>query len=120
LANERWVLPPPNQPVGSFIANAFRRSGLQLPQSIVTVASATFTRSLVASGHFVGVLGSAGLGLRDARTSIKILPNVLPMEFSAPWPIVILTLKNRALTPAVKLFIDFAREVTSPSAPAAR
>jgi DNA-binding transcriptional LysR family regulator len=116
LVNERWVLPPPNHPINSFVANAFRRGGLQLPQSVVTVASATFTRALVASGQFLGVLGSAGFGLKDARSSIRILPNVLPLEVSAAWPVSILMLKNRALTPTAKLFIDCAREVASPLA----
>jgi DNA-binding transcriptional LysR family regulator len=120
LVNERWVLPPPNHPINSFVANAFRRGGLQLPQSVVTVASATFTRALVASGQFLGVLGSAGFGLKDARSSIRILPNVLPLEVSAAWPVSILMLKNRALTPTAKLFIDCAREVASPLATVGR
>ena len=58
LVNEPWVLPPADHPIGALIVNTFRRSGLQLPENSVTVGSATFTRSLVASGRFLGVLAS--------------------------------------------------------------
>jgi DNA-binding transcriptional LysR family regulator len=43
----------------------------------------------------------------DGRT-LKKLPVDLPTR---PWPVVILTLKNRMLSPVVERFIECAREV---------
>src|SRR5262249_57628117 len=46
---------------------------------------------------------------------LKILPVDLPVQ---PWPVAIVTLKHRTLTPAVARFIECAREVAkSPSRP---
>jgi len=44
---------------------------------------------------------------------LKVLPVDPPIP---PWPVGIITLKNRTLTPVVKLFIDCAREVVKPLA----
>ena len=44
---------------------------------------------------------------------LKVLPVALPIE---PWPVGVMTLKNRTLAPVVKLFIDCAREVVKPLA----
>ena len=42
---------------------------------------------------------------------------VLPVDLPVPsWPVGIMTLKNRTLTPVVQLFIDCAREVVKPLA----
>jgi Transcriptional regulator len=40
LVNERWCLPPPSHPVGAMVIEAFRRTGLPPPRSIVTAPSA--------------------------------------------------------------------------------
>jgi DNA-binding transcriptional LysR family regulator len=40
--------------------------------------------------------------------SLKALPVGLPVR---PWPVAIVTLKNRTLSPAVERFIECAREV---------
>jgi DNA-binding transcriptional LysR family regulator len=113
LVGERWVLPPPDHPIGSLVVDAFRRSGLQQPQRVVTVTSSRFTSSLIARGDFLGVLGSAGLS--DPRFPVKILPVKLPM---AAWPVSVAALKNRFLTPVAKLFVDRAELVTRPLATA--
>jgi DNA-binding transcriptional LysR family regulator len=114
LINERWCLPPPTRPVGAQVIDAFRRSGLRPPRGIVTAPSAPFTSNLIANGRFLGVLGSVFLGVNAARAArLKVLPVKLPIPM---WPISIVTLKNRALSPVAKLFIDCAREVAKPLA----
>jgi DNA-binding transcriptional LysR family regulator len=45
------------------------------------------------------------------RFGLKILPVDLPRH---PWPVVVLTLKHRTLSPVVTAFIDCARAVTKP------
>jgi DNA-binding transcriptional LysR family regulator len=39
---------------------------------------------------------------------LKVLPVDLPVR---PWPVVVVTLKNRTLSPIVERFIDCARQV---------
>ena len=40
---------------------------------------------------------------------------VLPVDLRIPpWPVGVMTLRSRTLTPVVKLFIDCAREVAKP------
>ena len=108
LADARWCLPPLSHPVRPLVIDAFRRDGLRPPQSIVTVASAPFTASLIADGQFLGILGSMFLGLSPQRELLRVLPVTLPIP---EWPTSVVTLKSRALSPAAKLFIDFARGV---------
>lgn len=109
LVNERWCLPPPDHPTGALVLDAFRRSGLQPPQSVVTVGSHYFTSNLVANGQFLGVLGTALLRFYPQHVPLKVLPVELPAR---PSPVAIITLKNRTISPVAQLFIDCAREVT--------
>jgi DNA-binding transcriptional LysR family regulator len=109
LANERWCLPPPDHPVGALVIKAFQRIGLNPPARSVTVGSAQCTSSLVASGQYLGVLGSMFLHFRPPSVRLKVLSVELPI--AAP-PISVVTLKNRTLSPVAQLFLDFAREVT--------
>jgi len=44
----------------------------------------------------------------DPRFSLKILPITLPVR---PWPVSIVTLKNRTLSPVAERFIECSREV---------
>lgn len=109
LANERWCLPPPDHPVGALVIKAFQRIGLSPPARSVTVGSAQCTSSLVASGQYLGVLGSMFLHFRPPSVRLKVLP--VELSIAAP-PINVITLKNRTLSPVAQLFLDFAREVT--------
>ena len=83
------------------------------------MGSAQCTSSLVASGQYLGVLGSMFLHFRPPSVRLKVLPVELPIV--AP-PISVITLKNRTLSPVAQLFIDFAREVTNrwPESPSLR
>jgi hypothetical protein len=55
----------------------------------------------------VDLIASSVLRGSDGRT-LKKLPVGLP---TPPWAVVILTLKNRMLSPVVERFIECAREV---------
>jgi DNA-binding transcriptional LysR family regulator len=108
LANERWCLPPPGHPIGAMVIEAFRRTGLPPPRSIVTAPSAPFTSCLISEGQFLGVLGSSFLQIHVPRAPLKVLPVKLP---TAAQSICVMTLKDRSLSPVAKLFIDGAREI---------
>ena len=68
--------------------------------------------ALLATGRFLTILPGTMLLFSAARLQIKILPVNLAI---APWPIGIVTLKNRMLSPVAQLFIDCAREVAKAS-----
>ena len=62
---------------------------------------------LLANGDFVTALAKS----LARRFTLKVLPVDLP---DRAWPVVIITLKNRTLSPVVELFIERARQFTRP------
>jgi len=108
LIDECWTLPPPESYPGSLIANAFHACNLGYPRKGVTVHSNQMQTALLATGRFLTILPSTMLRFSAERLQLKILPVNLPIQ---PWPVGIVTLKNRMLTPVAQLFIDCARAV---------
>jgi DNA-binding transcriptional LysR family regulator len=49
--------------------------------------------------------------LQAERFSLKVLPVDLPVR---PWPVAIVTLKDRTLSPVVERFIEHVRNFTRP------
>jgi DNA-binding transcriptional LysR family regulator len=113
LADEPWVLPPNDTPIGLIVADAFRTRGMKFPPKGVVWGYPSLTCALLPRGPFLGTLPASLLRLGANIPRLKVLPVDLPVE---PWPVGIMTLKNRTLTPVVKLFIDCAREVVKPLA----
>src|SRR5258705_9596290 len=111
LVNEPWSLPPPETFPGSLIASAFRACGLDVPRNSTTALSVDVECMLVKTGRFLTMLPPAALLFSTKRLSLKLLPVELPIE---PWPIGIIKLKNRTLSPVAQLFIDCARDVAKP------
>ena len=108
LVNESWVLPLPSGPIGSVAMEAFRASGLAYPRRTVFVDTAEGRINLLASGRFLTILARSTLRFSTGRPKFKVLPVELP---SSPVLVGIVTLKNRTLSPAARLFIEHAREV---------
>ena len=112
LVHERWILPPPDSLMGSYVAEAFRSHGLEPPQSQVVSFSIPLCHHLLATGRFLTMhpVVMARLG--------KYLPlKQVDVEFAGiPRPVGIMTLKNRTLSPLARLFIDCAREMAIPLA----
>ena len=113
LVNELWVLPPPDSVIGSIVTDAFRASGLDYPRVSVVTDCPHMRISLLATGRFVTIFPASAFRFLTKRSELKILPVELP---TALRPNGIVTLKNRALSPVAKLFIDCAREVAKPLA----
>jgi DNA-binding transcriptional LysR family regulator len=111
LVNERWCLPPPGHPITLQVIEAFRRSGLEPPRRAATVTSAQFVSNLVAKGFFLGVHGTMYLRLHPASGSLKVLPVELPIPL---FPVNVITLKNRTLSPLAQRFIECARDFAKP------
>jgi DNA-binding transcriptional LysR family regulator len=113
LVNELWVLPPPDSVIGSIVMDAFSASGLDYPRVSVVTDCPHMRISLLATGRFVTIFPASAFRFLTKRSELKILPVELP---TARRPNGIVTLKNRALSPVAKLFMDCAREVAKPLA----
>ena len=107
LMNEPWIFPP-NQVVMGLIKEAFEANGLELPAERVTAASILLRNQLLATGRFLTMLPDSVLRYTATQWSLKSLPIDLRIK---PWPIAILTLKNRTLSPVTHLFIEHLRSV---------
>jgi DNA-binding transcriptional LysR family regulator len=71
--------------------------------------SVQLATALLATGRFVGVLSGSTLSLSGKRLGLKRLPVDLPIR---PLTTGIVTLRNRALNPSVRLFIKCAHDVS--------
>ena len=113
LMNEPWAIPPRDTLVGSLFAETFQAQGLGFPQTRVTTFSLQLYFALLATGRYLAILPGSMLRFSGKRLGVKILPVDFPTR---PWPIAIVTLKRRTLSPVVHLFIDCVREVARPLA----
>jgi DNA-binding transcriptional LysR family regulator len=108
LANERWMLPPPDSPFGSVVREAFRGEGLDLPRAVVT-SLLPLRSSLLATGRFLTMVPQTVSDAADKRI-IRRLPLSLPKTLK---PFGIVTVKNRSLSPPAELFIEHARRLAA-------
>jgi DNA-binding transcriptional LysR family regulator len=113
LANEPWVLPPPESGIGSIAMDAFRASKLDHPRRTVVTDSPHVRMSLLATGRFFTIFPASALRFPTRHPEIKVLPVELP---NSRVPNGVVTLKDRALNPVAQLFIEHAREVAKPLA----
>jgi DNA-binding transcriptional LysR family regulator len=113
LVNERWVLYPPDTVVGGAIAKAFRDGGLEPPRASVITLSVSMRMSLLATGHFLSMLPGSALQFSTKHAAIRALPINLP---ATRQPVGLITLKNRALSPVGRLFIECVHEIIKPLA----
>jgi DNA-binding transcriptional LysR family regulator len=108
LANEPWVLPPPESLLGSLATAAFRDKGLDYPRATVISEPLEVRISLLATGRFISIFPDYVFRFPVGRAELRILP----VEHSmSSVPVGIVTLKNRTLSPVAERFIDSAREV---------
>jgi DNA-binding transcriptional LysR family regulator len=108
LVNERWLLSAPGTWNHMVMAEAFRARGLDLPRISLKTLSIHLRANLVANGLCISAFPHSVLRLYGDRFSLKVLPVRLPVR---PWPVTIVTLRNRTLSPVVERFITCAREV---------
>ena len=109
LIDEPWILSPPGTLTHTRIAEAFRARGLEGPRASLVTFALDLRAKLPPLGRFVTAVPRSALRLDGERPALKILPIDMPAR--QPWPVVILTLKNRTLSPVVERFIECAREV---------
>lgn len=105
LEDEPWAVGPPGAFMRTCLAEAFRANGLQGPRIAVT-ASPSMRLMLAAGGRLLTMIPTVMLRLSARHLSLKVLPVELP---NSRRPVAIVTLKNRALSPAAQLFIEHTR-----------
>jgi DNA-binding transcriptional LysR family regulator len=105
LVDEPWIMQAPHTWNYRNLAEAYHARGIAIPRaSLVTLSMSVITHFL-ADGQFITAMPRSVAYFK----SLKVLPVDLPVR---PWPVNIVTLKNRTLSPAVARFIECAREVT--------
>jgi len=110
IANEPWTLPRTDTLVGYMVAEAFRASGLKIPDSGVICNSIQMHCSLLATGRYLAMLPRSLLtfGKFDTLKALSIDLKVKPI------PVGVSVLRNRTISPIAQLFVDCAREVANP------
>jgi len=108
LVDEPWMLTPPDGWVYSRLAEAFAARGLDMPKANVLTVSVPLRNHLLADSNRLSAFANSVLRLNAERYGLKALPVDLPQR---PWPAVVVTPRNRTLSPLVERFIECARDV---------
>jgi DNA-binding transcriptional LysR family regulator len=107
LVDEPWIVTPRDVLAGRFVSDAFEARGLTPPTPRIETSSIHLRNNLAARDQFLAVLPRSVLRLGAQRYGLK----ELPIRLSArPSPVAMVTLRGRALNPAVHVFIKYARE----------
>jgi DNA-binding transcriptional LysR family regulator len=107
LVDEPWIMQAPHSWNHGVLSEACNALGIAMPRaSIVTLSMSVITHFL-ADGKFITAMPRSVAYFK----SLKVLPVDLPRR---PWPVNIVTLKNRTLSPVVERFIECARDFTRP------
>lgn len=109
LADEPWILTAPGTWNHTVVMEAFRASGLATPRIVARTFSVPLRTALLADGPFITALPASVLRFNTDRFALKALPLALPPR---PWPVAVVTLKGRTLSPVAELFIDHIRAFT--------
>jgi len=109
LINEPWVLSGPISWRGTVVEEIFRARGLSRPRPMVTTDSIILRARLVTGGPYLGMFATSVLRRLIAENyAITALPVDLPGLSN-----VVVTLKNRTLSPVVERFLASVREVAA-------
>ena len=109
LADESWVLPPPETFPGSAVADLFRESGLRMPRVPVATLSIHLCCRLAATGRFVALLPGSILRFSGNDLGLTRVPVKLPRASAVS--VAMVTLKDRTQSPAADIFIACVRDV---------
>lgn len=113
LSDEPWAIPTHESPARVLLEDMFHANGLPPPRISVVSFSLPLHVALLSNGHFLSVLPGSMLRYCAKQLSLKILPIELPARLA---PVGIITLKNRTMSPLVRLFIEQARIASKPLA----
>jgi DNA-binding transcriptional LysR family regulator len=106
LLDASWVGTSRQTLTTMLMEQAFQARNLPAPKMRVMTFSVQVRAHLLATGDFVSAMPKSMLHLNPECSGLKELPIKLP---SPSFPVAIVTLKNRTLTPAVELFLESLR-----------
>jgi DNA-binding transcriptional LysR family regulator len=106
LLDASWVGTPRRTFTTIEMERAFQASDLPVPKMRVVTFSVQLRASLLASGDFVSAMPGSMLRLNPECIGLRQLPIKLA---KSNFPVAIVTLKNRTLSPPVELFLDRLR-----------
>ena len=112
LISADWIMQPPQTWNYRRLAEVFHAQGLDMPKASMETLSMPVITHFLRNGQFIAAMPKLVVHFN--------LLKVLPVDFPArPWPINVVTLRNRTLSPVVFRFIECAREVVKsiPSKP---
>jgi len=104
LIDEAWFLSAPDTWAHARLADICRSRGLDVPRARIVTVSVHIRNHMLASGRFITAIPKS---VADWN-GLTVLPVNLP---SQPWPVLMVTLKNRTLSPIVERFLECARAV---------
>jgi DNA-binding transcriptional LysR family regulator len=113
LLDASWVGTSRQTLTTTLMEQAFLASNLPAPKMRVVTFSVQVRAHLLASSDFVSAMPKSMLHLNPECRGLKELPIRLP---SPKFPVAIVTLKNRTLTPAAELFLDSLRSYVKATA----
>lgn len=114
LTTEPWVLPPETGFLRALITGAFRAQGLEEPRATVTTSSTYALTVLVANGPFLAIHPGTMLTTPNEHPQLTAVDVHLR---TTRGPIGLITLKNRSLSSAAKVFLKCAADVAKTTRP---
>jgi DNA-binding transcriptional LysR family regulator len=104
-----WILTPPGAAIFNYMMQVFHERGLGPPFIAFGTQSAGLRGDLLATGDYIAPIPRSIFNLYAKQFALKMLLVDLPVR---PWPIALVTLKNRTMSPVVERFIECARSTT--------
>ncbi len=108
LIEEPWILTPPGAAIYNYMMQVFRQRCLTPPFVAFGTQSFGFRGDLLETGDYIAPIPRSIFNEYAKRFPLKLLLVDLPIR---PWPIALVTLRNRTLSPVVECFIDETRSV---------
>jgi DNA-binding transcriptional LysR family regulator len=108
LITEPWVLSAPDTANYIGLTEACRARGIDMPKISLEAISNAVRLSLLAAGPYIAALPRSSMRPYADGYALTVLPVDLPTQL---WPVALVTLKNRTLSPVVERFLACVREV---------
>lgn len=105
LVDEPWIIPS-SLIVTAILKEAFEAQSLKVPAERVVTSFILMRSHLLTTGRFLTVLPDSLLRYNAKQWSLRALPIKLRTK---PQPIALVSLKNRTISPAVQLFVEYLR-----------
>jgi DNA-binding transcriptional LysR family regulator len=114
LIDEPWILASPPSWNHKVITEVCQARAIPMPRVVLSTFSSHIRASMVASGRFIATFPKSIASYCAGPFGMKVLNVELPPR---PWPVAILTLKNRTLSPVARVFIDHLRKFAASNYP---